>query len=53
MTKHHIRILEGGLLADLVIYAALILLQDQFPTMSGIQPTVLCQVKGFNTDCML
>ena len=52
MTKHHKRILEqGGLLDDLVIYAALILLR--VPTMSGFQPTVLCQVKGFkpmNTD---
>ena len=57
MTKHHKRILEqGGLLDDLVIYAALMLLRDQFPTMSGFQPTVLCQVKGFkpmNTDGML
>ena len=47
---------QGGLLDDLVIYAALILLRDQFPTMSGFQPTVLCQVKGFkpmNTDGML
>ena len=54
MTKHHKRILEqGGLLDDLVIYAALML---EFPTMSGFQPTVLCQVKGFkpmNTDGML
>ncbi|KAL5502338.1 hypothetical protein EMCRGX_G009091 [Ephydatia muelleri] len=54
MTKHHKRFLEqGGLLDDLVIYAALMLLRDQFPTMSGFQPTVLCQVKGFkpmNTD---
>ena len=52
MTKHHKRILEqGGLLDDLVIYAALMLLRDQFPT-SGF----LCQVKGFkpmNTDGML
>ena len=57
MTKHHKRILEqGGLLDDLVIYAALMLLRDQFPTMSGFQPTVLCQVKGFkpmNTNGML
>eukprot|EP00731_Ephydatia_muelleri_P033456 Em0030g13a len=48
------RILEqGGLLDDFVIYAVLMLLRDQFPTMSGFQPTVLCQVKGFtpmNTD---
>ena len=36
MTKHHKRILEQvGLLDDLVIYDALILLRDQFPTMSG------------------
>ena len=57
MTKHHKRILEkGGLLDDLVIYAALILLRDQFPTMSSFQPTVTYQVKGFkpmNTDGML
>ena len=57
MTKHYKRILEqGGLLDDLVIYAALMLLRDQFPTMSGFQPTVPCQVKGFkpmNTDGML
>ena len=51
MTKHHKRILEqGGLLDDLVIYAALMLLRDQFPTMSGFQPTVLCQVKWLQTN---
>ena len=57
MNNHHKRILEqGGLSDDLVIYAALMLLRDQFLTMSCFQPTVLCLVKGFkpmNTDGML
>ncbi len=41
------RISMNSILSDKHIYAALKLLKKQFPSVCGLQPTILCQNYGF------